>query len=74
MITEGPWDEEGGADNMWVKMETCIQKVAKEVLGETKGKKHEAKTYGGGMWMSKGLSRRRSATRVGTTIEAQATW
>jgi hypothetical protein len=31
MISEGPWDEEGGADNMTVKMATCIQKVAREV-------------------------------------------
>jgi hypothetical protein len=28
---------------MWVKMATCIQKVAREVLGVTKGKRHEAK-------------------------------
>jgi hypothetical protein len=35
--------EEGGTNSMWVKMTTCIQKVAREVLGVTKGKKHEAK-------------------------------
>jgi hypothetical protein len=29
MITEGPWDEEGGADIMWVKTATFIQKVAR---------------------------------------------
>jgi hypothetical protein len=38
MMTEGPWDQEGGADSMWVKMATCIPKVAREVLGVTKGK------------------------------------
>ena len=43
MITEGPWSEAGDADSMWVKMGTCIRKVAKEVLGVTKGKKPEAK-------------------------------
>jgi hypothetical protein len=42
MITEGSWDEDGSVDNMWMKMVTCIQKVAREVLGVTKGKKHEA--------------------------------
>ncbi|KAM0887510.1 hypothetical protein ACQ4PT_028970 [Festuca glaucescens] len=29
MITEGPWDEEGDADSMWVKMGTCIRKVGR---------------------------------------------
>jgi hypothetical protein len=43
MITEGPWDEEGDADSMWVKMGRCIQKVAREVLGGTKVKKPQAK-------------------------------
>jgi hypothetical protein len=43
MMTEGPWDQEGGADSMWLKMATCIPKVAREVLGVTKGNKHEAK-------------------------------
>ena len=43
MFTERPWDGEGDADSMWVKMGTCIRKVAKEVFGVTKGKKSEAK-------------------------------
>jgi hypothetical protein len=30
-------------DSMLVKMATCIQRVAREVFGVTKGKKHEAK-------------------------------
>lgn len=38
----GPWDE-GAADSMWVKMAFCIRKVAREVLGVTKGKKQEPK-------------------------------
>jgi hypothetical protein len=34
---EGPWKDEGNANNMWEKMATCIQKVAAEVLGVSKG-------------------------------------
>jgi hypothetical protein len=58
MIMERPWDEEGDVDSMWGEMGTCIRKVAREVIGVApKCKKLE------------GLSRRRrSATRVGTTI------
>jgi hypothetical protein len=33
MITEGAWDKEEGADSMWVKIATCIWKVAREILG-----------------------------------------
>jgi hypothetical protein len=43
MIAEGPWGEEGEVDSMWVKMAFCIRKVAREVLGVTKGKKQEPK-------------------------------
>jgi hypothetical protein len=28
VIKEGPWEEEGDADYMWMKMATCIRKVA----------------------------------------------
>jgi hypothetical protein len=34
---EGAWFEEEDANNMWVKMTTCIRKVALEVFGVTKG-------------------------------------
>jgi hypothetical protein len=27
---EGSWEEEGDIDNMWMKMATCIRKVASE--------------------------------------------
>ena len=37
VIEEGPWKDEGDANNMWEKMVTCIRKVAAEVLGVTKG-------------------------------------
>jgi hypothetical protein len=30
VIKEGPWEEGGDADNMWMKMATCICKVASE--------------------------------------------
>ena len=37
VIEEGPWKDEGDANNMWQKMATCIRKVAAKVLGVTKG-------------------------------------
>jgi hypothetical protein len=40
---EGAWSEEEDANNMWVKMETCIRKVASEVFGVTKGSRGEPK-------------------------------
>lgn len=43
MIAEGPWREDGDADSMWAKMATHIRKVAREVLGVTKGRKQEPK-------------------------------
>jgi hypothetical protein len=39
---EGAWSEEEDANNMWVKMATCI-KVASEVFGVTKGSSGESK-------------------------------
>jgi hypothetical protein len=56
MITAGSW-EGGGEDSMWVKMETCIQKIAR---GDKGVRSVKLRTHGGGMRMSKGLSRRRS--------------
>jgi hypothetical protein len=41
MIKKGPWGREGGADNMRMKMTTCIHKVDSEALGMTMCKKHE---------------------------------
>ena len=40
---EGAWYEEEDANNMWVKMATCIRKVASEVFGVTKGSRGEHK-------------------------------
>jgi hypothetical protein len=40
---EGAWSEEEDANNMWVKMATCIRKVASEVFGVTKGSIGEPK-------------------------------
>ena len=37
VIEEGPWNDEGDANIMWEKKTTCVQKVASEVLGVTKG-------------------------------------
>lgn len=60
-------------DSMLVKMATCIQRVAREVFGVTKGKKHEAKDT---WWWNQDVQKaikEKGATRVGTMIEAQST-
>jgi hypothetical protein len=47
---------------MWMKMFTCIRKVASEEFRVTKGGKHETKEiYGGGMRRCKMLLRRRKS-------------
>jgi hypothetical protein len=43
VLKEGPWHERGDANSMWMKMSTCIRKVASEELGVTKGGKRETK-------------------------------
>jgi hypothetical protein len=40
---EGAWSKEEDANNMWVKMATCIRKVASEVFGVTNGSRGEPK-------------------------------
>ncbi|KAM1176204.1 hypothetical protein ACFX19_029118 [Malus domestica] len=37
VITQCVWDREGETSQMWDSMASCIRKVAKEVLGESKG-------------------------------------
>ncbi|ONM53905.1 Retrovirus-related Pol polyprotein LINE-1 [Zea mays] len=43
VFVEGAWSEEEDANNMWVKMATCIRKVVLEVFGVTKGVSDEPK-------------------------------
>jgi hypothetical protein len=33
MLGEGPWEEGADVDDMWLKMATCVRKVASEVFG-----------------------------------------
>jgi hypothetical protein len=40
---ESPWHEGGDANSMWMKMATCIRKVASKEFGVTKGGKHKTK-------------------------------
>ena len=40
---EGPWEKGGDADNMWMKMATCICKVASEKFAMSRGSGSEAK-------------------------------
>jgi hypothetical protein len=54
---------------MWMKMTTCIRKVASEEFGVTKGENMKLKRHGGGMRRCKKLLRRRkSALGVCTWI------
>jgi hypothetical protein len=43
VIKEGPWEEEGDANNMWKKMATCIWKVASKEFGVSRENRREAK-------------------------------
>ena len=43
MLGDGPWEEGEDADDMWLKMATCVRKVASEVLGVSRGGKQEGK-------------------------------
>ena len=43
MLAEGPLEEGEDANDMWLKMETSIRKVASEVFGVSRGGKWEAK-------------------------------
>jgi hypothetical protein len=43
VLNENPWHERGDVNGTWVKMVTCIRKVALKELGVTKGGKCEGK-------------------------------
>jgi hypothetical protein len=43
MLGEGPWKEGVDVDDMWIKMATCVWKVASEVFGVSRGDKQEVK-------------------------------
>jgi hypothetical protein len=43
VLKEGPWYEGGDANTIWMKMSTCIKKVASEKFEVTKGGKRETK-------------------------------
>jgi hypothetical protein len=43
MLGEGPWEEGADIDDMWLKMATCVRKVASEVFGVSRGGKQEVK-------------------------------
>jgi hypothetical protein len=47
VLKEGPWYEGGVVNSIWMKMSTCIRKVALEEYRVTKGGKHKAK---GTLW------------------------
>jgi hypothetical protein len=43
VLKKGPWHEGGDANGMWMRMATCIRKVASEEFRVTKGGKRETK-------------------------------
>jgi hypothetical protein len=43
MLDDGPWKEGEDTDDMWLKMITCVRKVASEVFGVSMRDKREAK-------------------------------
>jgi hypothetical protein len=43
MLGEGHWEERANVDDMWLKMATCVRKVASEVFGVSRGGKKEVK-------------------------------
>jgi hypothetical protein len=43
VLKECPCHEGGDANSIWMKMTTCIRKVALKEFGVTKGGKHETK-------------------------------
>jgi hypothetical protein len=43
VLKEFPWHEGWDINSMWMKMSTCIRKVASEGFGVTKGGKRETK-------------------------------
>ena len=73
MLGEWPWEEGENADDMWLKMATCVRKVASEVFGVSRGVRR-GKTPGGGMTRCKGLLRkRRSVANASTLTRVQPT-
>jgi hypothetical protein len=43
MLGEGPWEDGEDENDMWLKMATCVRKMAAEVFGVSRGGKQEAK-------------------------------
>ena len=68
ILGEGSWEEEEDADDMWLKMATCVQKVASEALGVSREANRKGKTPGGGMTRCKGLLRRRKNVSSASTL------
>src|SRR3954471_4671466 len=43
VMKEGPWEEGGDANNMWMKMAVCVRRIASEEFGVARGSRVEAK-------------------------------
>ena len=68
MLGEEPWEEGEDADDMWLKMTTCVRKVASEVFGVSREANKRGKKPGGGMTRCKGLLRRRRSVSSASTL------
>jgi hypothetical protein len=64
VLKKGPWHEGRDANSIWMKMTTCIRKVASEESGVTKGGKHEAKeTWWSNEKMQKAIKEKKECFR-----------
>jgi hypothetical protein len=62
VLKEDPWHEGEDVNSMWMKMSTCIRKMASEEFGVTKEEANvKLKRHGGGMRRCKMLLRRRKS-------------
>ena len=73
MLGEGPWEEGEDADDMWLKMATCVRKVASEVFGVREANRRGKTPSGGTTRCKRLLRRRRSVSSASTLTRVQPT-
>ena len=74
MLGEGPWEEGEDADDMWLKIVSCVRKVASEVLGVSRGSKQEGKdTWWWNDEVQGLLRKRRNVSNASTLTRVQPT-
>ena len=74
MLGEGPWEEGEDADDMWLKMTTCVRKVDSEELGVSRGGKQKGKdTWWWNDEVQKAIKKKRNVSSASTLIRVQPT-